>query len=110
MTTCCRSGMRAATCRWCSRRARCARPRGRRLFFVLVSRLRPVTLVLLEEGERLERAHAIEEQHAVEVIGFVLNNPRGKTRRAEFDGTAVSIETFHRDLPRARHLTADVRN
>ena len=48
----------------------------------LSRRLRPVARVLVEERQRLERPHPIEEQHAVEVIGFVLDDARREIVRA----------------------------
>ena len=38
----------------------------------------PVAAELFEKRQRLERLHAIEEQHAIEVIGLVLDHARGE--------------------------------
>ena len=46
------------------------------LDLVVSSSLRVVARVLVEEGQRLHRRHAIEEQHAVEVVGLVLGHAR----------------------------------
>src|SRR6185503_6015698 len=54
--------------------------------------------VLVEEGERLEGRHAIEEQHAVEVIGLVLRDARGKTLERQLDGAAGAIERADDDV------------
>ena len=54
------------------------------------------TRVLLEIRQRLERAHAIEEQHAVEVIGLVLDHAGRKIVRGDVDLAAGAI---HRASP-----------
>ena len=68
----------------------------------------PVARVLVEEGQRLERPHPIEEQHAVEMIGLVLDDARRKIVRAQLDALAVPVERAHLDLARPRHAAADV--
>ena len=70
----------------------------------------PVARVLVEKRQRLERLHPIEEQHAVQVIGFVLDDPRWEIVRAQLEAFAVPIERAHLDLARPRHAAADVRN
>src|SRR5581483_131590 len=78
----------------------------RRLFLVL----RPVAAVFVEEGERFEGFHAVDEEHAIEVIGLVLDDARRKVVRADLDALAVAIEGAHFDLTRTRHAAADVRD
>ena len=60
----------------------------RRLLSRLV--LAPVARVLVQERQRLERLHPIEEQHAVEVIGLVLDDARRKIVRAQLDAPALA--------------------
>ena len=43
-----------------------------------ISVFSPVPLILLQIRESRERAHAIEEEHAVEMIGLVLDDPGGE--------------------------------
>src|SRR5688572_24019041 len=63
----------------------------------------PVAAELVEERQRLERLHSIEEQHAVEVIGLVLDDARGETARLHLEALAAAIVGAHEDLSRARH-------
>ena len=51
-----------------------------------------VARVLLEIGQRLEAAHAIEEQDAVEMIGLVLDDARREILELELEALAVAIE------------------
>src|SRR5581483_3782769 len=71
---------------------------------------RPVAGVLVEKRQRLVRAHAIEEEDAVEVIRFVLNHPRRIVVRFDFDPFAGPIEGAHFDRAGARNAAANVRN
>src|SRR6266576_3377782 len=43
---------------------------------LLVPILRPIARVLVQKRQRVERAHPIEKQHAVEVIVLVLDDAR----------------------------------
>ena len=72
--------------------------------------LGPVPRVLLQIRQRLERAHAIEEQHAVQMIGLVLDDARGKIVRRDVDLAAGAIHRVDPDRARARHAAADVRD
>src|SRR4029079_6709569 len=76
--------------------------------FVLV--FRPEARVLVQERERLERLHAIEEQHAVQVVVLVLDDAGRKRFELHVDGLAVAIEAAHAHATVARHLAADVRD
>ena len=78
------------------------------LLVVLV--LRPIAMVFVHERQRLERAHAIEEQHAVQMIGLVLNHSRRQPSGGELHPPALSIVRVDLDLVRSRHEPADVRN
>ena len=66
--------------------------------------------VLVQKGQRLEGAHPIEEQHAVQVIGFVLDDPRGKIVGLDLDALALAVEGTDLDVRRSWHATPDVRN
>src|SRR5437773_1706356 len=72
--------------------------------------LHPVAGVLLEEGQRLERLHPVDEQDAVEVIGFMLDDARGEAVRADLEARAFAIVRPHGDLAGARDASADVGN
>src|ERR1051325_8451904 len=71
---------------------------------------RVVTRVLVEEGERFERLHPIEKQHAVEVIRLVQRHTGRKSPEREVDLAALAVEASQANLPRARHAAADVGN
>ena len=62
----------------------------------------PVAAELVQERQRLERLHPVEEQHAVEVIGLVLDHARREAARVDLDPLAAPIVGPHLDLPRAR--------
>ena len=49
----------------------------------------PVAAELVEERQRLEGPHPIEEQHAVEVIGLVLDDARGEATGFQLDPLAA---------------------
>src|SRR5205823_3689125 len=66
--------------------------------------------VLFQEGQRFERLHAIDEQDAVEMVAFVLEDARREFARVNVDTLAVAIEPAKLDLPGARHDTPNVRN
>src|SRR5262245_45585716 len=70
----------------------------------------PVAAELLEVGQRLKVFHAIEEQHAVEMIGFVLDDAGSEILRRELEPFPPPIERADDDLARARHLAPDVRD
>src|SRR5258708_394459 len=72
--------------------------------------LSPIAGILFEKRQRLERSHAIEEEHAVEMVGFVLDDARRKIVRAQFHTLAVPIVGADADLTSARHASANVRN
>ncbi len=69
-----------------------------------------IARVLLEVGQRFEALHAIEEQHAVEMIGLVLDDARGEILQLELEALAVAIERRHLDVLRARHAAAHFGN
>src|SRR5947208_11688883 len=66
------------------------------------------TRVLVEEGQRLHRLHAIEEEHAIEVIGLVLGHARGEILQRQLDAAPGPVERLERDVAVARHHAADV--
>src|SRR4051812_35403584 len=70
----------------------------------------PVAGILVEEGQRLQRPHPIEEQDAVEMIGLVLDDAGGEVAGVELDAFAASIERADFDHARPRHPAANVRN
>ena len=77
---------------------------GRLLVFVVVIVTTGVVAgVFFEVGERLERAHAVEKEDAVEAIRFVLDDAGGKVLCVDLDALAVAIEGRHANLRRARH-------
>src|SRR6185503_18280771 len=76
--------------------------------FVVV--FRPEARVLVQERERLERLHPIEEQHAIQVVVLVLDDARRKLFELHVEGLAVAIEATHAHATVARHLAADVRD
>ena len=78
--------------------------------FVIVVAARVIARELVDVGQRLERSHAVEEQDAVEVIGFVLDDAGRELAGLELDALALAIERADLDLERARHLAADVGN
>ena len=65
------------------------------LFTVLSNRcktlvLGPVPRVLVQERQRRERAHPVEEQDAVEVVGLVLDDARLEILEGELDALALA--------------------
>src|SRR6185369_11759661 len=82
--------------------------RNYRRVLVLFIALDPVARVLVQECQRLERPHPIEEQDPVQMIGFVLNDARRKIRGANFNLLAVPVEGAHFDFPKPGHAAADV--
>jgi glucose-1-phosphate thymidylyltransferase len=60
--------------------------------------LRPVLLIFIHEGQRLEGAHAIEEQHAIEMIGLVLDHPGRQTLGDETQAMPFPIQSFDADF------------
>ena len=77
---------------------------------VVVALPRVVPRILFEIGQRLEAAHAIEEQDAVQMIGLVLDDARGEILELELEALAGAIEGRHLDVLRARHPAAHFRN
>src|SRR5262249_61030690 len=73
-----------------------------------VARLSPEARVLVEEGQRLERRHSIEEEHAVQVIGFVLDHARRKIVRVQLEALGVAVQCSNLDLPGAGDAPADI--
>src|SRR5713226_9496700 len=53
--------------------------------------LAPVAGVLVEERERLVGLHAIDEEHAVQMVGLVLNDPRREIMGMQLDAVARAI-------------------
>src|SRR5207249_1858800 len=72
--------------------------------------LDPVTGILFEVGQRFERPHAIEEEHAVQVIGFMLDHARRKVLRTQFDAIAPAVQRADPDFACTRNAPADVGN
>ena len=70
----------------------------------------PVAAEFVQERERLEGLHAIEEQHTVEVIGFVLDHTRGEAGGLNLDLLPRAFERADDDLARTRDAAADVGN
>src|SRR6185312_89822 len=71
---------------------------------------RVVSGVLVKECQRFERAHAIEEQDAVEMIRLVLGDPRRKIPERHVDPAPLAVQAAQPDFLRARHAAADVGN
>ena len=55
---------------------------------VVVALAGVIARILFEVGQRLEAAHAIEEQHAVEMIGLVLDDARREILELELEALA----------------------
>ena len=62
------------------------------------------------ETSATRTTHAIEEEDAVEMIGFVLDDARRKVVRLHLDPFARAIERPDLDRARPRHAAADVGN
>src|SRR4029079_18933339 len=70
----------------------------------------PVAAELVQESEGLEGLHSVEKKHAVEMIGFVLDDTRGKAGGRKIHLFPRAIEGPHDDLPRALNAGPDVGN
>src|SRR5687767_9521744 len=68
----------------------------------------PVLAVLVQEGQRLEGRHPVEEEHAVEVIVFVLDDARLKAGELQLLSCALAIQPPDPDAGVARDPAADV--
>src|SRR5829696_262225 len=77
---------------------------------ILVSSIPPVLAVLVEECQRLQRRHPIEEEHAVEVIVLVLDDARLEAEELQLLSRALPIQPADPDARVARHSATDVRN
>jgi len=71
--------------------------------------LRPVLRVLLEEAQRLERLHPVDEQDAVEMVDLVLRHAGRVAFEVELDAVAASIERAHLDLVGTDDAAAQLR-
>src|SRR5206468_11894172 len=83
---------------------------GTFLFPITRLLLRPIARVFVEERQRLERPHPVDEQDAVEMIGLVLNDALTELARLDLDALAVAVVRAHLDLARPRHEAADLGN
>ncbi len=70
----------------------------------------PEAAELVQECQRLERLHPIEEQHAVEMIRLVLHDAGGEPLHAHLQPAPLAIVGAHLDRGRARHLPANAGN
>src|SRR5215208_3487370 len=75
---------------------------------ILVSSIPPVLAVLVQECQRLERRHPIEEQHAVEVIVLVLDDTRLEADELQFLSRALTIQPADLDARVTRNPAANV--
>src|SRR5262245_32508309 len=80
------------------------------ILVLVVSPLGVVPGILLEIGQRLERAHPIEKQDTVKMIVLVLDDTGRKVLQLEFEALAGAIESGHLDVLGPRHSAADLGN
>src|SRR5258708_22100965 len=64
--------------------------------------LRPVPLIFIEIRQRREIPHAIEKQHAVQVVCFVLNDASREIIGRDLDLSTRTIQPADRDGAQAR--------
>jgi hypothetical protein len=62
------------------------------------------------KAQRFKGPHAIDEEHAVQMIVFVLNDSRREIACAKLDSLGMTIQRPNGDLFRPRHQTANAGN
>src|SRR3954449_2677509 len=80
----------------------------RRVVEVLRRAAHEVLLPLVEVGESLEVAHAVEEDDAVQVVVLVLDDARLEAQDHVVERTPVAVEPLHPHLGMARHQAPQV--
>src|SRR5687768_7209474 len=70
----------------------------------------PIAPELVQERERLERLNPIEEEHTVQMIRFMRDDPRGEAGGRHFNFSPGPIERTEQNLSCTRNAAANVGN
>ncbi len=73
-------------------------------------RARVISRILFEVGQRFERTHPVQKQHAVEMIAFVLDDAGREVLELQLEALAVAIEGGHLDVLGAGDAAAHLGN